>query len=292
VTIICVGDVMLDVGVALPGPLALGSDTPAVITVGHGGSAANTAAWAASTGARVQFFGRVGADLPGREVETELLAQNVEACLARDPSAPTGTCIVMVGPDGERTMIPSAGANEHIDDTDLANAMFSAADLLHVSGYMLLRQRTRAAALEMMDRAVAAGAALSIDASSAQPLRQIGPEQFLSWLPAGCLLIANLDEAAVLSGMDDPERAAATLCADAPTGVVVKCGSDGAVIAGADGCVRVAARPVTVVDTTGAGDAFAGGLLAGLAAGWALPAAAERGADLAAIAVTRWGARP
>ena len=110
--VVVLGDVMVDVVAQLAAPLAHASDAPARIGFHGGGSAANTAAWLAAAGARPVLVGRVGDDERGRDAERLLRAAGVETRLAVDSERPTGTCIVLVGGDGERTMVPDAGAND------------------------------------------------------------------------------------------------------------------------------------------------------------------------------------
>ena len=106
-------------------PLAPGSDAPAVIRFHGGGSAANTAAWLARAGMEPVLVGRVGDDERGRGASEELRAAGVDAQLAVDPELPTGTCVVLVGPEGERTMAPDAGANDALTDIDLADELLA-----------------------------------------------------------------------------------------------------------------------------------------------------------------------
>jgi ribokinase len=289
--IICLGDVMVDVLAVLPGPLAIGSDTPAAVTFRHGGAAANTAAWLAAIGARSVFLGRVGDDAFGRDVVDTLVRQGVEVLAGVDTEVQTGVCLVLVGPDGERTMVPSAGANDRLRESDLPMELFDPADHLHLSGYALLKDGARPTALAALDAALGAGAAVSVDAASAAPIRALGAQEFLGWLPVQTLLIANRDEAAVLSGCEDPWLAAAQLSRRFPR-VVVKCGSSGALVAAAGRVQEVAGAAAVVIDSTGAGDAFAAGLLAALRRGADLREAAHEGNLLGARAVSTVGARP
>ena len=106
--VVVLGDVMVDVVARLSGPVAVGSDAPASISLGGGGSAANVAAWLAFAGARATLVARVGDDEFGALVRSQLAE---DAHLATDPSLPTGTCIVLVAPGGERSMVPDPGAN-------------------------------------------------------------------------------------------------------------------------------------------------------------------------------------
>jgi sugar/nucleoside kinase (ribokinase family) len=289
--IVCLGDVMIDVLAVLPGPLAVGSDTPGQISLGHGGSAANTAAWLAFVGATSQFVGKVGDDAFGVEAVNILTAQGVSVSAAVAEAESTGTCIVLIGPDGERTMVPSAGANDTLVPQDLPAPLVGPDDHLHLSAYPLLRVGSRDAAVAALEQAVSVGASISVDAASADPLRAVGTDRFLSWLPAGTLLIANHHEAVVLTGCDDPRTAASRL-ASRFRAVVVKCGRHGAVLATSDVVEQVRGGPVEVVDSTGAGDAFAAGLLAALTSGERLTDAVAGGNALGAQAVSHIGARP
>ncbi len=282
------GDVMVDVVARLSGPLASGSDSHAVIRFHGGGSAANTAAWLAEAGAEPLLVGRVGDDERGRTVRDELRAAGVEAALAVDPELPTGTCIVLVGPDGERTMAPDAGANDGLSDADVSDEVLAFAGHLHVAGYALLRAGSRPAARAAISRALERGMSVSVDPSSAALL---SPE-FLDHADGAGLLLPNVEEARMLSGDSDPERAARALTARFRE-VVVTLGADGALWTDGRDTVRRDAVPVeAVVDSTGAGDAFAAGLLAARMDGAAPAVALAAGARLAARAVTSPGGRP
>lgn len=282
------GDVMVDVVARLSGPLAPGSDAHAVIRFHGGGSAANTAAWLAQAGAEPLLVGRVGDDERGRTARDELRAAGVDAALAVDPELPTGTCIVLVGPDGERTMAPDAGANDGLSDEDLSEELLESAGHLHVAGYALLRPGSRPAARAAIARALQRGIGVSVDPSSAALLSA----EFLDHADGAALLLPNVAEARMLSGERDAETAARALAARFGE-VVVTLGSDGALWTDGHDTVRRDALPVeALVDSTGAGDAFAAGLLAARMNGAEPPEALVAGARLAAEAVVRSGGRP
>lgn len=283
---VCVGHVMLDVVAMLPGPLAAGSDTPAPVVLRPGGSAANTAAWIVRAGGRSRFVGRVGDDEFGRRARTDLRTAGVDAQVGVDRHEPTGVCIVLVGPDGERTMVPSAGANRTLTAADIP--VLGPEDLLHVSGYLLLDTATRPAALAAFD--TAADRPVSVDAASAEPLRAAGAARFLADLPPQVLLLANLDEAKILAGVADIREAARRLAAR-PGRTVIKIGAAGALLAVDGAVIDVTGRPATLLDSTGAGDAFAAGLLAATQRGLGLLEAAAEGNRLGALAVGQVGAR-
>jgi sugar/nucleoside kinase (ribokinase family) len=291
--VLVVGDLVTDVVVRASGPLRAGSDTPAAIRLTGGGSAANTAAWLSRLGVPVTFACRVGDDPAGATRVAELRDAGVAVVAALDPGAPTGTVVVLVDPDGERTMLPDRGANDRLAPADVAAALAAAprAGYLHLSAYTLLDAGSRAAGLHALAAARDQGRRTSVDVASAGPLTDAGPDRVLGWLAAADLVLANADEAEVLTGHRDATRAAREL-AGAHRIAVVKCGADGAVWAGAGQVVSAAAPAITAVDTTGAGDAFAAGLLAALHSGAgpadALAAAVRLGATVAA----QPGARP
>jgi sugar/nucleoside kinase (ribokinase family) len=290
--VVVVGDVMVDVLAAMSGPLARGSDTPSAVTTAGGGSAANVAVWLAAQGVPTSYVGRVGDDALGRESVAGLTDRGVTAWVSTEPDLTTGTCIVLVEPGGERSMLPDAGANSTLTAADLPQRAFRPGGHLHLSGYTLLNPGSRDAGLAALSMAAAADMTVSVDPSSAAPLAELGAARFLSMTRGVDLLLANRDEAEVLAGTSDPHLAAQQL-GDTYREVVVKLGADGAMWQqGFIGASAPAERGVEVVDTTGAGDAFAAGFLAS----WLLhpepETALAAGCRLAARAVSKVGARP
>ncbi len=281
------GDVMVDVSARVSTPIAHASDTDARISMQLGGSGATTARWLAHAEASVHFIGCVGDDALGDLARRTLESDGVHAHLqVVGPS--TGTCIVIVESDGERTMLPDPGANTGLDADAIPDDLL--AGRLHVSGYTLLRPASRAVGRSLIARARSLGTLVSLDAASAAPLAA-SPDVVLDVLAEVDVLIANRDEAEVLTGTGDPEVGLARLADLVPT-AVIKLGSAGAFAASGAERVRVPARAGDVLDTTGAGDAFAAGLLAAFGHGASLEEATLAGRDLAAVAVARVGAGP
>jgi ribokinase len=289
--LVVLGDVMVDVVCRLDGSIALGSDAPARIEFGYGGSAANVSAWAAvarGAGPPPVLAGRIGADDRGRAAEAQLRAAGVETRLAVDPERPTGTCVVLVGPDGERSMVPDSGANDRLAEGDLPDELLVEGAHLHLTGYTLVRDASRAAGRAAIARGRERGMSVSVDPSSAALLSPA----FMDELDGVGLLLPNAEEAAVLSGEEDVERASLSL-ADRVPEVAVTLGSEGAIWTDGTNVIRGdAEREVMVVDTTGAGDAFAAGFLTACLAGAAPAEALREGCRLAAVAVRTPGARP
>jgi sugar/nucleoside kinase (ribokinase family) len=292
--VLVVGDVVTDILVVHSGAVAVGSDTRARITMTGGGSAANTAAWLTTVGIAADLVAVVGTDAAGEQRLAELAAAGVgTGSVRRAPGAATGSIVVLVGGD-ERSFLCDRGANLLLasSDVDAALALGSVRHV-HVSGYTLLDPGSRAAGRHALARAADSGATSSVDAASAAPLRRV--PDFLDWVRGADLLLANLDEARALCPSAAPPDAAALAreLAGRVGRVVVKLAADGAVWA-QDGAVvaRVPAQPATVVDPTGAGDAFAAGLLSAWLTGADPAGALREGARLGALAVARLGARP
>jgi ribokinase len=270
------GDVMLDVIVRLEEPLARGADVRASTVAGAGGQAANVAAWAASLGAEARCVAKRGDDAAGELVTRELAARGVEL-VGPVGRGPTGI-VVSVVEDGERSLASDRGVAPSLAPEEL-DAAWLACDVLHVSGYALLREPIDAAALLAARLAREAGARVSVDLAAWTELRAYGPVRFRELLDelAPDVLFATEAEWQLLGG--------AYLAA--PVGVL-KRGPRGCTVTTADARLDLAPVPGEVVDTTGAGDALAAGFLLG----GSLEEAARRGLDAAARCVARVGSLP
>ena len=282
--IVVVGDVMTDVLAVYGSPVERGTDTDAQIELTGGGSAANTAAWLADLGVPVTLVGVVGTDPGGTARLDELRDAGVRCAVRRTREAPTGT-VVVLSRDGERTMLTDRGANATLSTVDIDSALAESADAvhLHLSGYVLLDERSRAAGRYALRAATERGLTTSVDAASAGPLRRMGGDAFLAWVRGIDLLLANADEA-----MELPAE-----LAEQVRYAVIKRGAEGAVwTASAQPRLEVPAEPAVVVDVTGAGDAFAAGLLAAWCGGAPPEDALRAGTRLGARAVSTPGARP
>src|SRR6266702_3732231 len=223
--VVVVGDLMTDAVARAAFPLVKGSDTAATVTMHGGGSGANIASWMAVEGAEVAFVGRRGADIAGRNRDMELMGYGVDARLVMDPERPTGTCVVMVTHKGERTMLSDPGANAALSPDDLPPDLFIPGAHLHVSGYTLLSEGSRAAALAALDFAGRVGMSTSVDGASSAPLERVGAEPFFELTGNALLLFVNVAQARVLTGREDAEAAARVLTAWYPA-VVIQLGGD------------------------------------------------------------------
>lgn len=186
-------------------------------------------------------------------------------------------------------MFPDSGANTEITADDIVPHLGPDTHL-HLSGYTLMNEHTRRAALQACERAAEVGASLSLDPASAGPMRE-HLAMLRDLLPLLDLVIANQDEASVLTGVAEPEEALAVLLETVPC-AVVKLGSRGAVAADRDHVVRQEAPRIEVRDTTGAGDAFTAGFLPPWLRGEPLASAVARGQEAAGRCVSRVGTSP
>jgi ribokinase len=289
-SVLVVGDVNVDVVAVLRGTPAPGSDRPATIRTRGGGAGANVAFHLARAGLPVTLVGCVGDDPAGTGLVRDLADAGVSAAVRVVQGEATGTIVSLVDVGGQRSMLADRGANLALRPEDLPPMAPGAH--LHVSGYTLLDVAPRRAGLAALAAARAAGCTVSVDPASTGPLAASGPDRWLADTDGATVLLPNADEARLLSGCRDVERAA-RLLAERHEVVAVSLGAEGALWAAGELLVHRPAQGTTVVDTTGAGDAFTAGLLSAWLGDRAVePAAAlDAGLRLAAEVVARPGAR-
>jgi sugar/nucleoside kinase (ribokinase family) len=271
------GDVLLDVVVLLEERLAPGGDVRASTRAGAGGQAANVAAWAAELGAEAARCIAKRADDPAGE----LVARELGACRVElvGPTAEGGTGIVVSIVDaGDRSLASDRGVAPTFAPEEL-DAAWLACDVLHISGYALLREPIAATALLAARLARERGARVSVDVAAWTEIRSYGPVQFRELLDelAPDVLFATEAEWELLGGA----------YLTAPVGVL-KRGARGCSVFTADAKLDFGAVDAEVVDPTGAGDALAAGFLVG----GSLEEAARRGLDAAARCVAKVGSLP
>ncbi|MFD4023548.1 carbohydrate kinase family protein [Streptomyces sp. NPDC058576] len=291
--LLVVGEVVTDVVARHGSALAHGTDTKARIRTLPGGAGANVACWARRSGcADVRLLARAGAESAGWHREA-LERAGVRAFLAVDDEVATATVIALVDAAAERTFLTDGGAVLRLAVEDFAPTMLDGVGRLHLSGYLLFAPVSRAAALLALRTAVERGIPVSVDPASAGFLGELGPKRFLEFAEGAELLLPNADEARLLTGLPEPDSAAAELSRWFPR-VVVTLGARGAVVASGGEVVGRATAPLVrePVDSTGAGDAFTGGFLAALLAGADDVGAAAEGCRAGAAAVATVGGRP
>lgn len=252
--LICtLGDLVLDVIVRLDGPLAPDDDALAQTLVSAGGQAANVAAWAAALGARARYIGKRGADLTGRLVDEQLTTRrgvDVVGPLA----GRTGVVVSLVNVEGTRSMASDRGSASEFTPDEFEPSWVEHCDWLHVSGYALARGRLADTALTAARVARDIGARISVDASSWTVIRDLGSHLFRERMAElrPTVIFATEKE---LHALGDQPWPGVT--------VVVKRGSRGCTVLEAGVRKDLPAVPATLIDSTGAGDAFAAGYLVG-----------------------------
>lgn len=289
--VLVIGDVMTDVIVMPEGPLVRGSDRRAKVRSRPGGSGANQAVWLGAMGAEVGLVARVGAD-ELHMYENYFRGLDVVPFLAGDKDLPSGVLVTIVDPDGERSFLTDRGANLNLCADDLPESLLDGLGMVVVSGYALFAPGPRAAVRDFMVRAKANGVAVAVDPASEGFLLEVGPDKFIEWTAGADWIFANQDEAETLCGAVELDVQMRLLGAHYAN-VVIKRGRFGAAVGGLHGIrLTMEAPVVTVVDSTGAGDAFAAGFLAAHVDGASVEQSLSRAIEAGAKAVRSIGGQP
>jgi sugar/nucleoside kinase (ribokinase family) len=272
--IVCVGDLIDEIAVRLDAPWRRGSDAAAQITRRRGGSAANVAVAAVAAGGAARFIGAVGDDATAETLEAALVRAGVEPLLQR--GGRSASIVVVVEPDGERTMLPDRAAALSLRDP--GPVALSGGSWLHAPAYSLLGEPLGETTRRLFAHARDAGIPTSLDASSVGALSSWGAEEsrrrFAELAPS--LLFANEEECAYLDLIGRP-LPGSILIAKHGAGIAEVRSPNGQPVA------ALPAHPLPAgIDSTGAGDAFAGGLLVARARGESWEDALAAGHDAAA----------
>jgi len=254
-----------------------------------GGSAANTVVGVAELGGRAAYCGKVGNDALGRFYRDDLDAIGVRFDGASSSEA-TGTALVLITPDAQRTMLTSLGASALLDSPDVQLSSLDGCAYLYVEGYLLPGEGTRRAALAAIEAAKSRGMRIALTVSD--PFVVAQSAQLLWELIDGPidLLFCNEIEAAALVGTDDMVECARALHRRA-TNIALTLGAKGSVLMHEGTLHPVEGVKVDPVDTTGAGDMYAAGILYGLTHGLSWPEAGRLASHAAARVVSTLGAR-
>jgi len=288
--ILCIGDVMLDVVIRINTEVNYGSDTPAKISTHGGGAAANVASWLAFSNHEVQLVSRVGDDPAGTAVMAELDKLGVQHGNIVIQGAQTGVVAVLVDKTGERTMFPESGANSGLNLSDLP--ALENVSAVYLSGYSLLNPASTTGVVAMVNAITSARIPIIFDPASVGTMNHVGLASVKNILPRMDIVILNEEEAFYLTGRSDIQLALKELNELVPI-VVIKRGSQGAIAIKRDlDSVEVSAKSANVIDTTGAGDAFAAGFIGSWIEKSDLLAAMGSAIDLATQCVAIIGARP
>lgn len=259
-----------------------------------GGSAANSMAGIAAMGGRSAFIGQVADDQFGAIFDHDMQALGVRfETPALSDGPPTGRCLILVTPDGQRTMNTAPGASHELSIDALDHELIASASILYLEGYLWGPDKPRAAMMKAVEIAHAAGRQVAFTLSESVCIAG-RKEGFAEMIDSGGvdLLFANEDEVLQLTGRTDPAAALKELSAKVPTLVVTR-GPDGASATEGGQHISIPAASVgQVVDTTGAGDMFAAGFLTARCKGAGLERSLWTGAIAAGEIIQHYGARP
>jgi len=278
-----IGDLIEDVVVWLSAEPNLGTDTDSIIQRTRGGSAANVAMFAALTGTESRFIGQVGNDALGQQLCSSLQQAGVDVCVIAEGR--TGSIVVLVQTNGERTFLTDRGVASHLS---LVNASLMAnVGILHVPSYSLVTEPLASTSLLYIKATQSLGAVISLDASSTSVLEHFGVARYKSLIQSiqPQVFLCNEDEAGLLGvGVTEGMPGAAL--------TVIKRGAHSTLaISQNNERSEVAVAPVAnIVDTTGAGDAFAAGFLPTFVATNDVEVAIARGHAIAARVLRSPGA--
>ncbi len=263
-------------------------------TVISGGSAANTAVGIASLGAKAGYVGKVRTDEVGKFFTHDLRATGVSFQTAPAPDGPaTARSYILVTPDGQRTMNTYLGACQNLTVEDIDEATVRSAGIVYLEGYLWDPAAAKQAFTKAAGIAHANGSRVALTLSDSFCVDRYRAE-FLDLIRSKTvdIIFSNESELHALYQTADFDTALAALRDEAILGVVTK-GPEGSVVVTREETLAVGAFPIdTLVDSTGAGDLFAAGFLAGLTKGQDLRTCARLGALAAAEVIQHIGARP
>jgi sugar/nucleoside kinase (ribokinase family) len=253
VTVCVAGDVMLDVLVLTRGPMQVDDDTPAAISLGAGGQAANVAAWVCALGGGARLHGPRTSDAAGQVIEAQLMARGIS--LYAEPEQARCGVVVSLVTSGTRSLASDPGDLGWIDDRLSDTSWLTGADWLHLSGYLLLRAPDPAVVIRASSAARRLGVRVAVDLASASMIRTYGAAGFSS-------LVESL-AATVVFGNEEEWEALGVPPGSLSAEAVVKRGPRGSsfFVGGVQTTLEIVPGPV--VDATGAGDALAAGYFVG-----------------------------
>ncbi|NNN18827.1 MAG: adenosine kinase [Acidimicrobiaceae bacterium] len=265
------------------------------VEVRGGGSAANTLVGMANLGHKVTLIARTDLDTFGNQYVSDLVECGVDVVrpnIAHDLG--TGRCLVMVTPDGERTMATWLGAASHLQLDDNSKAVIADSKLLYIEGYLYDLDSTKAQIHSAIDVAVKYNVQIALSLSDPFCVSR-HRDEFQDLLDGPVAIVfANKEESRILTGLEDPEQIVTVLRRKSLSGAVTL-GSSGAIVFDQSGSFHVPAQRVDpIIDTTGAGDLFAAGYLHGVLMGGdkRIQQCGMYGVACSAEVLSHFGARP
>ncbi len=254
-----------------------------------GGSAANTIIGVADLGGKAAYAGKVGGDEIGRFCLADMRRMGV-AIEVPPASGQTGTCVILITPDAQRTMLTNLGVSSMLCPSDIDPIQIRRAKYIYVEGYLFAGESTRAAALRAIEAAKSSGVKVAFTVSDPFLIAE-HREEFWDLIRGPVdLLFCNLEEARSLTGLHDPIECADKIHHHAEN-VALTLGPRGSIVMHAGEAIPIEGVAVDAIDTTGAGDMYAAGLLYGITAGYSWRMAGHLASHAAARIVTQLGAR-
>ena len=254
-----------------------------------GGSAANSIVALAQLGGRGGFIGRVGDDEMGRVFKEDLESLGIQTAM-RTADKPTGTCAILITPDAQRTMLTHLSAAGDIGTADIDEDFIKSARYVYVEGYLLTSEIGREGAMRAMEIAKSNDVKVALTASDPFLVNLIRDQIWDLIRGPVDLFFCNEEEAKSLTETDDVVIAAGQIHRDAEN-VAVTLGADGSLLMHGGDAIAISGHAVEAVDTTGAGDMYAGALLYGITNGMDWKSAGELASKKSAEVVAQIGPR-
>ena len=260
-----------------------------IVNTEAGGSGANTAIGVAMLGGTSAYTGKIGNDEHGTKYAAGLNAQNVRVCTAIGEGT-TGISVILLTPDAQRTMLTFLGICRELGPADVALDALRQSKFLYVTGYLWDTDTQKEAVVKAMQEAKSAGVKVALSLSDPFCVNR-HKDDFLRLVKDHVdFVIGNAEEAQALTDTDTPQAAIAALAAHCDL-TAVTMDSRGSLLRQGNTTIEVPAYPVTPVDTTGAGDIYAAGLLYGLTHGLSLEETGRLASCVAAQVVAKLGPR-
>lgn len=254
-----------------------------------GGSAANTIVGIADMGGKAAYACKTGADNFGRQYLDEMKQLGI-AIEVPQTEGQNGTCVVLITPDAQRTMLTHLGISSSLDANDIVESEVAKAKYLYVEGYLFAGDSTKAAALKAIEYAKKNNVKVALTISDPF-LIHICKEQFQELIEGPVdLLFCNEEEAKALTGLDDPIDCAHAIHKQCEN-VALTLGKNGSIIMHEGEAFPVEGVEVNAIDTTGAGDMYAAGVLYGITNGISWQKSGHLGSHAAGLVVSQLGAR-
>jgi len=255
-----------------------------------GGSAANTVVGIAQMGGAVAYTCSLAADDLGRHYAADFARLGIPLTSTLKPTVQTGLCLILITPDGERTMKTYLGASAQLGPEDIDAEVMAQSQWVYLEGYLLAGESTRAASFHALELARQHGTKIAFSFSDGFLVANFGEHVKTIVTAYADLIFANELEAAAYTGLRDPQASLARIVQDCRNACVT-CSENGSYIHYGDATCYVPAFAALPVDLTGAGDMYAAGVLYGLSRHATPERAAQLGSRAASYVVRQMGAR-